>query len=113
MTSIVLVTGGRDYDGDVTCLEQLNIDILIHGGAKGADTKAAQWAQSNGIHTARVDALWNYHGKAAGFKRNAAMLLLKPDYCVAFPGGRGTAMMVELCQRNGITVWQPYSTDVT
>lgn len=27
----VLVTGGRDYQGDVTCLDQLDISILIHG----------------------------------------------------------------------------------
>jgi hypothetical protein len=109
---VVLVTGGRSYHGDVSCLEQINdIDMLIHGGASGADIKAAQWAQSKGIHTARVDALWNHYNKAAGYKRNSAMLLLKPDYCVAFPGGRGTAMMIDLCRRSGIPVWQPYSTE--
>lgn len=104
----VLVTGGRDYSGPIECLNQLDIDILIHGGASGADIRSAEFAQSKGIHTARVDALWNYYNKAAGFKRNSAMLLLKPDICVAFPGGRGTQMMVELCEKSGIEVWKPY-----
>lgn len=106
----LLVCGGRDYQGDVTCLEALlpDIEILIHGGANGADMRAATWATSHGVHTALVSALWKSYGKAAGFKRNTAMLLLQPTYCVAFPGGAGTRMMADLCRRNKITVWEPY-----
>ena len=104
----VLVCGGRDYNDDVSCLSQINISILIHGQARGADARAAQWAQENGIHTAGVPALWDYFNKAAGYRRNSAMLLLLPEYCVAFPGGRGTEMMVELCEKKGIPVWRPY-----
>jgi hypothetical protein len=51
---IVLVCGGRDYDGDVRCLSELEIDILIHGACKGADLKAAGWARTNGIHVAAI-----------------------------------------------------------
>ena len=104
----VLVTGGRDYLGDVSCLEMIDISILIHGGAKGADMRAAIWANENDIHTASVKALWDSFGKAAGYERNSAMLLLQPEYCVAFPGGRGTNMMVNLCNKNQIPVWKPY-----
>jgi hypothetical protein len=105
---IVLVCGGREYQGDVTCLDLIDIDILIHGDAKGADRRAAQYIMSKGIHAAGVPALWKILGKKAGYERNAAMLLLKPNYCVAFPGGRGTSMMVELCEDAGITVWRPH-----
>ena len=104
----VLVTGGRDYKGDVTCLSQIDISILIHGDARGADTLAKQHAAIRGIHHAAVPALWDYYYRGAGFQRNSAMLLLQPDYCVAFPGGRGTASMVELCEKNNIPVWKPY-----
>lgn len=104
----VLVCGGRDYRGDVSCILQLPITMLIHGGAKGADSLAASFAILNGIHTARVNALWDFHGRSAGFKRNSAMLELNPEYCVAFPGGKGTQMMVNLCERVGILVWRPY-----
>jgi hypothetical protein len=110
----LLVCGGRDYFGDVekaldTCLSMNQIDILIHGGARGADSLAAAWAESRGIHCARVNALWNSYGKGAGFKRNSAMLLLQPDGCVAFPGGTGTKMMIDLCRQNNIQVWEPYA----
>lgn len=104
----VLVCGGRIYAGDVSCLSQIKIDILIHGGARGADIRAAQWAEANNIHHASVAALWDRFGKSAGYKRNSAMLLLRPEYCVAFPGGKGTKMMVELCRRENIPVWMPY-----
>ena len=100
--------GGRDYNGDVSCLSQIDITILIHGGARGADLLADQWAKSNGIHRASVEALWDNFGKSAGYKRNSAMLLLNPEYCVAFKGGRGTEMMVSLCEKKGIPVWRPY-----
>ena len=75
----VLVTGGRNYRGDVTCLDQLDITILIYGGADGADIIAAKHVQSRGIHTACVDALWDFYDKPAGYKRNHAMTLLLPE----------------------------------
>lgn len=104
----VLVCGGREYQGDVSCLAHLPIDVLIHGGCRGADLQAAAWAKSRGIHRARVDALWDYYGKSAGFRRNEAMLLLQPEYCVAFPGGKGTQSMIDLCLRASLPVWRPY-----
>ena len=108
----VLVCGGRNYTGDVTCLSEIKMKygmkILIHGDAKGADTLARQWAESVGVHHAAVPALWDIMGKSAGYRRNTAMLSLEPDYCVAFPGGKGTQMMAELCEKKGITVWKPY-----
>ncbi len=104
----VLVCGGRYYNGDVDCLAQLSISILIHGDCKGADVKAARWAKSQGIHAAAVPALWETGGRSAGFQRNSAMLLLLPELLVAFPGGNGTEMMVKLCTQAGIPVWRPY-----
>lgn len=106
----VLICGGRDYTGDGQCLHQLPFDVtmVIHGDAKGGDTAGKMWAIRNGIHHAAVPALWDYYNKSAGYKRNAAMLTLQPEYCVAFPGGRGTEMMVGLCEKEGIPVWRPY-----
>lgn len=109
----VLACGGRDYKEVTDIYAALDMlpttpDIIIQGGANGADFYSSLWAIQHGIHVAEVSALWNWYGKKAGYKRNSAMLLLEPDYCVAFPGGNGTKMMVELCQFNNITVWQPY-----
>lgn len=107
---IILVCGGRAYRGDVSCLAQIVTmdDIIVHGGASGADLRAARWAKGFGIHTAQVDAIWDFYGKAAGYQRNSAMLRLRPEYCVAFPGGPGTAMMAGLCRETQIPVWVPY-----
>lgn len=109
----VLVCGGRDYRGDVAramdSFHQYNpITLVIHGGANGADMMADTWARSRGIHTAKVDALWDHYGKSAGYRRNSAMLKLEPSWCIAFPGGVGTQQMVKLCKDADIRVWVPY-----
>lgn len=81
------------------------VDLIIHGGAAGADSSAGEWARSKyGVHEVKVNANWYLHGKAAGPMRNAAMLLLKPDLVIAFPGDRGTAHMVKLAREAGVEV---------
>lgn len=109
----VLVCGGRNWGPLEDTEKALDLlpfkpSLVIHGGASGADIQAGEWARMRGIHVAEVKALWDHYGKAAGFKRNYAMLSLQPQYCVAFPGGKGTAIMVNLCRQHNITVWQPY-----
>ena|ERR1700728_1194693 len=108
---IILVTGGRDYNdrkavhATLAALHKANpIQILIHGRAAGADSLAAAWAMNQGIHTAGVPAIWNVYGRLGGTRRNGAMLLLKPELVVAFPGGRGTANMVAQARHSAIKV---------
>lgn len=106
----LLVTGGRDYsDFQALCtiLDQIHketpVTILIHGGARGADYLADAWAASRQVPTAVYRANWTKHGKAAGPLRNQQMLTEGyPDAYLAFPGGRGTADMVQRCQRHRI-----------
>lgn len=108
---IVLLCGGRSYADRQKvrgALAEVGLtppqDIVVHGGASGADELGAQEAIAMGVHTARVDALWHRHGKSAGPIRNLAMLSLKPDLVLAFPGGRGTANMVAQAKAVGIRV---------
>lgn len=109
----LLVCGGRDYK-DVVAFEDamarlpFTPSVVIEGGAKGADSLARAWAAERGIHFATVPALWEFYAKAAGGNRNTAMLIFQPDYCVAFPGGTGTADMVDKCLEAGVPVWAPY-----
>lgn len=103
----VLVCGGRDYgeaDKVEEVLSALDPPLIIEGGASGADSLASLWATKNGVHVCTVNALWGFYGKQAGPIRNSAMLALKPDLVVAFPGGRGTADMVEQAKAAGIEV---------
>lgn len=108
---IVLVTGGRDYKDAKTVSEVLtrvhkehHIRLLVHGCATGADTLAALWASARGIQPVGCPALWDFYDKLAGSIRNGAMILLKPQLVVAFPGGTGTANMVGQAKQAGIRV---------
>lgn len=109
----VLVCGGRRYSDKsrlFAALDALPVKptVIIHGGACGADTLAGTWARCRGIYEVRVPADWSL-GKVAGHLRNQKMLDEQaPDYCVAFPGGRGTDDMVKRCKRAGLPVWAPY-----
>lgn len=116
---IVLVTGGRDYlDVERVCatLDDLHaespVGLLIHGGARGADTLAAQWATGRGIHTAEVKALWGVRGSKAGPLRNVAMVKMAAFLAsggasvvvVAFRGGAGTNHCKQTARAHGLTV---------
>jgi len=107
MHKVAIVCGGRDYnDKDYAfCFLNENLPeclVLIEGGATGADRLGRLWAQSRGIHVATVNAQWGRYGKAAGPYRNVAMLRLRPDVVVAFPGGNGTNHMRDAARRDGI-----------
>lgn len=110
---ILLVCGGRDfvdYEKLDEAIKKVPFipSIIIQGGARGADLLARKWAILNGIHYAEVPALWDNFGKRAGSLRNNAMILLKPQYCLAMPGGVGTGHMVKICNSLKIPVWEPY-----
>lgn len=86
--------------------ETFGVGIVFHGNARGADALADRWARARGVAVFPVPAEWSKHGKAAGPKRNAAMLgqVGSRGIVVAFPGGRGTADMVGRAKAAGIHV---------
>jgi ABC-type Fe3+-hydroxamate transport system substrate-binding protein len=109
----ILVCGGRDYDDWdtldrvlTTWYEAQGVEVtLIHGGARGADQMAGNWALVNSVPTEVYYPAWDEYGRAAGIIRNTEMLEQgKPDLVFAFPGGRGTAHMVKIAKQAGIEV---------
>ena len=83
------------------------IDALICGMAKGADKLCADWARANGVQIEPYYPDWNGLGKKAGILRNLDMITKgRPDACIAFPGGVGTAHMVGGVKKAGIPVWE-------
>ncbi len=106
----VLICGGRDYCDRKTFFATVgdlvgSQDVVIHGGAKGADHLAAEYCAYFKIAAMVFPADWSKHGKSAGPKRNQLMLDDgKPDLVVAFPGGRGTADMVRRAKKAGVKV---------
>ena len=108
----VLVCGGRDYENRLKLfyeLDSLNvtqsIDCIIHGGARGADYLAKLWGRERQITVLEFPANWERDGKAAGPIRNQQMLVTgNPDLVMAFPGGRGTADMVNRARKANVEV---------
>lgn len=75
---IVLVTGSRDLDqagmeSIASELKRLEPDMIVHGGATGADDCADRWAARNEIPCIRVPAQWLKEGNSAGPTRNKRM----------------------------------------
>lgn len=109
----VLVCGGRDFNDaarvhfvlDHYHAEATGFTLVIHGAARGADSLAGQWAILRDVAQRAFPADWNRHGRSAGHKRNAQMLVEgKPDLVIAFPGGRGTADMIRQARAAGVWV---------
>ncbi len=107
----VLVCGGRDFkdfesvNEELTWLAGEHSLEIIHGGAKGADSLAGEWARLTSTPCKVFKADWAKYGRAEGPIRNKQMLIEgKPDLVIAFPGGKGTANMVKQAREAGIEV---------
>ncbi len=118
----IIICGGRDLDRISAwnwlernlkdelafasgCTSHLSIEKVIHGGCRGADEAAGDWAKSEGIPVVVCKADWKKHGKSAGPIRNRQMLTMhKPDYVVALPGGKGTDDMIMAAEGEGVPV---------
>lgn len=113
----VLVTGGRDFPNESfvhakmgELHREVGFTTIIHGAATGVDTFADTFAYENDIRVERYPVLksdWLQYGKSAGIRRNGTMLMQsKPDFCMAFPGGTGTANMIERVEQACLPMWQ-------
>ncbi|MDE2426268.1 MAG: DUF2493 domain-containing protein [Elusimicrobia bacterium] len=124
----LLVCGGRDFNDKEAVWSALDsvvvdfgvVDVLIEGEASGADHLGRLWAEHRGITVIPCPADWSNiavpgavvryrqgkpYNAAAGGMRNQRMLTdHAPDLVVAFPGGNGTADMVEKARRAGVEV---------
>lgn len=120
----VLVTGSRDWDDEravfqaITAVRQQIGDrpiTVIHGDCPtGADAAAAYLCKRQGpgfnlteeAHPARWCDATGKLDRSAGFRRNADMVALGADICLAFikDGSRGASHTARLAEQAGITV---------
>lgn len=116
----VLVTGSRAWDDEGAiqfALSEILFHnrsmVLVHGDCpKGADRIADEWAAARNQFPARPvvverhPADWEKHGRGAGFRRNAEMVRLGADLCLAFivDGSRGASHTAALAEKAGIPV---------
>lgn len=112
----VLVCGGRDYNDYDRLEDELNLLWRVHGDfvvisgmARGADSLAVRYAEQYNCPLEKFPALWDVHGRSAGYIRNKQMLVEgKPDIVVAFPGGKGTENMVKIARDSGVEVLEVF-----
>lgn len=106
---LICICGGRYYK-DRRAVEAalssmlLPGDVIVQGGAFGADSIAKSVAEDLGFDVITAHANWNKYGRSAGLRRNAVMANLKPDLLIAFPGGPGTKAMTWLAEKKGIPI---------
>lgn len=110
----ILITGSRHEHDPKIVWDAINEEftglyseaVIVHGACPhgGVDESAARWAHYVCATEEPHPADWERFGKAAGPKRNQAMVDLGADICLAFPGpsSRGTWDCVKRARRAGI-----------
>lgn len=110
----ILITGSRDWVDESTIRLVLaryqatahSKITLVHGACpSGADEIADRLNdQVFGWPVERHPADWKTHGKRAGYLRNAEMVALGADVCLAFirNSSRGASMTADLAEKAGI-----------
>jgi hypothetical protein len=112
------VVGSRTFNDYELLCATLNphlgkIQVIVSGGAKGADSLAERWAKENGVATEVYLPEWEKYGKSAGFKRNE-LIVENCDSCVAFWDGvsPGTKSSIDLCKKKGkkhkVILWRNF-----
>jgi hypothetical protein len=105
----ILVCGGRDYSDAIRLNAILDeyldeVTLIVTGACRpsrqnpiNADLLAERWARHNEVDYRGYPAKFNRMGKQAGPIRNRRMLQDVGYYhkIIAFPGGRGTADLIE------------------
>lgn len=101
----IAIIGSRHFN-DYPLLKSLmdrrkdSIQMVVSGGANGADSLGARWATENNILTKIFKPDWDLYGKRAGYLRNE-QIIQNCDICVAFWDGesKGTKHSIDLCKK--------------
>ncbi|KQT28386.1 hypothetical protein ASG57_17110 [Bradyrhizobium sp. Leaf396] len=108
----LLVCGGRHFEDaemvhhELTALHwRKPISVVVHGSIAGVGIIAEAWARRHGIAVVRYPPNWEFYGKKAeGLRCDFMLTDSRPDFVVAFPGGRHTADLVQRAINVGLAV---------
>lgn len=101
----ILICGSRDWNNRKRIEDEFTRipkdSVIVHGGAKGADTIAGDIATKLGMMVEVHKADWKKHGKSAGIVRNYEMLNSGVDKVIAFWDEKspGTNHMIDIVRR--------------
>lgn len=105
MSKRVAVVGSRDFPNldwvTYFVLDQPKDATVITGGARGVDRAAEDAARRRGCNLLVIDADWETHGKAAGYRRNV-QIVEEAECVVAFWDGKskGTKHTIDLALKH-------------
>lgn len=94
-----------DYELMKKELDKLEPDVIVSGGAKGADQLGERYALENNLPTEIFRPDWDQYGKQAGFVRNKK-IVDNCDMLIAFWDGesRGTSHSIYLARTKEISI---------
>lgn len=80
-------------------------DLIVSGGARGADQLSERWAKDNGVETLIFHPNWDEYGSSAGFIRNF-LIIENSDMIIAFWDGmsKGTEHTIYNAEEDNIDV---------
>jgi len=90
LNKIIGVVGSRDfedYELMKKVLDEISPDVIVSGGARGADRLGARYAKERGLKLLEFIPNWDLWGKRAGFMRNT-QIVEASDMIVAFWDGK-------------------------
>ena len=105
----IAIIGSRDFT-DYRCLKETldshfsfnikDVDYIVSGGAKGADTLAERYAREHNIPIKIYPAQWKTFGKSAGYRRNIE-IIENSDIVFAFWDGKskGTKHSIDIANK--------------
>lgn len=99
----IAIVGGRDFFDYDLLVESIKFnpgDVIISGGAKGADSLARRFAYDNYLTIIEHHPEWDKYGKRAGFIRNE-LIIKDADKVFAFWDGesKGTANSISIAKK--------------
>ena len=112
------IIGSRGFNNYELVDEVMNehideVEVIVSGGAKGADTIGEFWAKQNNKNLLIFKPEWGKFGKRAGFIRNQD-IVKNSDLVLAFWDGqsKGTKNSIDLCEKFGIPVKVIYYNEI-
>lgn len=100
--SKLAVIGSRSFDDELVANSEIESLVLakscttiVSGGAKGADTLAARYAQAHGLELIEIKPDWARYGRGAGPLRNK-LIIESADCVLAFWDGKSKGTLSAL-----------------
>lgn len=106
-----IIAGSRDIDDYAVVAFAVkksgyHITEVVSGAARGVDRLGEVWAERNDVQISSFPANWKKHGKSAGYKRNAEMVVYADALIAIWDGeSRGTAHTIKLAKKHGLKVF--------